>query len=140
MSRSRRVILAIALTTVSCIGVAQARDFRSSDVNPPDHPAVRAVAHMSDLMRQRSGGRLRIDLGATDRDSEIFTVAQVRTGTLDMARVSVSALHGAVPATVIPTLPFLHLGGASSPHPRRARRRRAAGIARGIRSHRPLLL
>lgn len=113
MSRSRRVVLAIALTTVSCIGVAHARDFRSSDVNPPDHPAVQAVAHMSDLMRQRSGGRLRIgDLGAADRDTEIFTVAQVRTGTLDMARVSVSALHGAVPATVIPTLPFLFTSAA----------------------------
>jgi tripartite ATP-independent transporter DctP family solute receptor len=105
-------VLALALATALCISVAQARDFRSSDVNPPDHPAVRAVAHMSDLMRQRSGGRLRIDLGAADRDSEIFTVAQVRTGTLDMARVSVSALHGAVPATVIPTLPFLFTSAA----------------------------
>jgi tripartite ATP-independent transporter DctP family solute receptor len=116
MMQRSRWILAIALTTVSCIGVAQARDFRSSDVNPPDHPAVKAVVHMSDVMRERSGGRLRIDPGAADRDTEIFTVAQVRTGTLDMARVSVSALHGAVPATVIPTLPFLF---SSAVHRRR---------------------
>ena len=73
---------------------------------------------MSDLMRQRSGGRLFVaNLGASDQDSESFTVAQVRTGTLDMARVSVSALHGTAPATVIPTLPFLF---ASTEHRRRS--------------------
>lgn len=116
MFKSSR-ILAFALTIVIGSSVAHGRDLRSSDVNPPDHPAVRAVAYMSDLMRERSGGRLRIgDLGAADRDTEIYTVAQVRTGALDMARVSVAALHGAVPATVIPTLPFLF---ASTAHRRR---------------------
>lgn len=100
--------LAIAAATSICIGVAEARQFQSSDVEAADHPAVKAVAHMGDLMRERSGGRLAIrDLGASDRDSENFTVAQLRTGTLDMARVNVAALHGSVPATVIPTLPFL---------------------------------
>jgi tripartite ATP-independent transporter DctP family solute receptor len=103
-----RWVLAVAVATVSCAGIAQAGGFRSSDVGSPDTPSVRAVAHMSDLMRQRSGGRLFIaSLGTSDNDSEPFTVAQVRTGTLDMARVSASALHGVAPATVIPTLPFL---------------------------------
>ena len=105
--------VAAALSAAS----AEARDFRSSDVEAPDHPAVKAVAYMGELMRQRSDGRLQIGtLGAADRDSEIFTVAQVRTGTQDMARLNVSALHGSVPATVIPTLPFLF---ASPAHGRR---------------------
>lgn len=103
-----RWILAVAAATVCWIGIAQAGGFRSSDVGTPDTPSVQAVAHMSDLMRQRSGGRLFIaSLGASDRDSEPFTVAQVRTGALDMARINASALHGVAPATVIPTLPFL---------------------------------
>ena len=101
-------VLAFASTMVLCISLAHARQFQSSDVEAPDHPAVKAVAYMGDLMRQRSGGRLGIgDLGASDRDSENFTVAQLRTGTLDMARLNVTALHGSVPATVVPTLPFL---------------------------------
>ncbi len=104
----RRWVLTIAAAIASQPGNAQAGGFRSSDVGSSANPSVQAVAHMSELMRQRSGGRLLIaDLGVSDPDSERFTVAQVRTGMLDMARVSVSALHGTVPATVIPTLPFL---------------------------------
>ena len=56
------------------------------------------------------------DVGASDHNSEIFTVAQLRTGTLDMARLNVTALHGSVPVTVVPTLPFLF---ASVAHRRR---------------------
>jgi tripartite ATP-independent transporter DctP family solute receptor len=101
-------VLAFATTMVLCISLAHARQFQSSDVEAPDHPAVKSVTYMGELMRERSGGRLGIrDLGASDRDSEIFTVAQLRTGTLDMARLSVTALHGSVPGTVVPTLPFL---------------------------------
>ena len=110
-------ILVFALTIVLCIGAAHARQFQSSDVEAPDHPAVRSVAFMGELMRQRSSGRLWIsDVGASDHNSEIFTVAQLRTGTLDMARISVTALHGSVPVTEVPTLPFLF---ASTAHRRR---------------------
>lgn len=101
-------VLAITLAATILCDVAHARQFRSSDVEAPDHPAVLAVTFMGDLMKQRSGGRLAItNVGALDRGSEIFTVAQLRTGSLEMARVSVSALQGAAPAMVIPTLPFL---------------------------------
>ncbi len=110
-------LLATALTIWPIAGATQAQQFRSSDVEARDHPAVQAVAYMDKLMRQRSGNRLGIgDLGAADRDSESFTVAQLRTGTLDMARLSASALHGAVPAMVVPTLPFLF---TSTAHRRR---------------------
>lgn len=107
MFKPRRILI-LALTIVLCSGAAHARQFQSSDVETPDHPAVRSVAFMGELMRQRSSGRLWIsDVGASDHNSEIFTVAQLRTGTLDMARLSVTALHGSVPITVVPTLPFL---------------------------------
>jgi tripartite ATP-independent transporter DctP family solute receptor len=110
-------ILILAVTIIVCGGLAYARQFQSSDVETPDHPAVKSVAYMGELMRKRSGGRLWIsDVGASDHNSEIFTVAQLRTGGLDMARLSVTALHGSVPITVVPTLPFLF---ASVAHRRR---------------------
>src|ERR1041384_4730268 len=109
--------LVLALTIVLCSGAAHARQFQSSDVETADHPAVRSVAFMGELMRQRSSGRLWIsDVGASDHNSALFTAAQLRTGTLDMARISVTALHGAVPITVVPPLPFLF---ASVAHRRR---------------------
>jgi tripartite ATP-independent transporter DctP family solute receptor len=107
----------VALLIIVCTGLAHARQFQSSDVETADHPAVKSVAYMGELMRKRSGGRLWIsDVGASDHNTEIFTVAQLRTGTLDMARLSVTALHGSVPITVVPTLPFLF---ASVAHRRR---------------------
>ncbi len=104
----RSFLLAMILAAFVAVNVGHAREFLSSDVEAPDHPAVKAVVYMGDLMRQRSSGRLNIgSSGALDKDSEIFSVAQVRTGTLDMARISVAALHGSAPAMVIPALPFL---------------------------------
>ena len=50
-------ILVFALTIVSA-AARSARQFQSSDVETPDHPAVRSVAYMGELMRQRSSGRL----------------------------------------------------------------------------------
>ena len=60
-------ILILALTIV-CSSLTHARQFQSSDVETPDHPAVKSVAFMGELMRQRSSGRLWIsDVGASDQ-------------------------------------------------------------------------
>lgn len=63
---------------------------------------------MDMLLRERTGGRHSISvLGQEDRDSENFTVGQVRNGTIDMARVNLSVLNYIVPSTAIPSLPYL---------------------------------
>ena len=75
-------ILVLALTIV-CSNLAHARQFQSSDVETPDHPAVRSVAYMGELMRQRSNGRLWIsDVGArtkTPRSSPWRNCAPARS-------------------------------------------------------------
>ena len=87
---------------------ANAREFRSSDIYPYDYPTVQAVVQVDKLMRERSNGKLGITvLGYDDRDSENYTLAQVRSGTLDMARVNIGVLNGIAPATAIPALPYL---------------------------------
>ncbi|MFZ5780950.1 MAG: TRAP transporter substrate-binding protein DctP [Pseudomonadota bacterium] len=96
------------LSTMLAIVPASARDLRSSDIHPRDYPTVRAVAYMDELLRQQSKGRHRVaSLGHDSHSSEGFTIAQVRNGTLDMARVSLGALNGMAPATVLPGLPYL---------------------------------
>lgn len=103
-------IVRIALVSAALViaPAAMARDIVSSDIYPSSHPTVRATAHMGDLIRERSGGRLVLsDLGADDRESENYTLGQLRNGTLDMARISLNTLNSAVPATVVLTLPYL---------------------------------
>jgi TRAP-type C4-dicarboxylate transport system substrate-binding protein len=87
---------------------AMARDIVSSDIYPSSYPTVRATAYMGDLIRERSGDRLILsNLGAGDPESENYTLGQLRNGTLDMARINLSTLNGAVPATIVLTLPYL---------------------------------
>lgn len=87
---------------------AAAREFRSSDIYPFDYPTVQAVVQMDKLIRERSAGRHGITLlGYDDKDSENYTVAQVRNGDLDMARVNIGVLNSASPMTAVPVLPYL---------------------------------
>lgn len=113
----RLIELAVWLIAAVLAGPAVARDFTSSDVYPYDYPTVRAVAHMADLMRERSGGRLTLSrLGADDQETESYTLGELRNGTLDMARVSLAVLNSAVPSTTVLTLPYLF---RSTAHERR---------------------
>jgi tripartite ATP-independent transporter DctP family solute receptor len=95
------VAAAIVVTT------ANAREFQSSDVLPADAPTVEATKHMGELLRERTGGRLGIKFGHSDKDSENFTVGQVRTGLLDMARVNLAVFNSMQPETIVPSLPYL---------------------------------
>ena len=139
----------ILLLVVSTVWPATARELRSSDAFPAGHPTVRAVAFMGDLLRERTSGRLTISsLGSDALDSESYTVAQLRNGTLDMARVNLNVLNSLVRGSVLPTLPFLF---KSTEHMRRtldgpvgadilaALQRHCSGTA-AARPRRPLLL
>ena len=87
---------------------AAAREIVSSDIYPSSYPTVRATAYMGDLIRERSGNRLVLSsLGAQDRESENYTLGQLRNGTLDMARINLETLNSTVPATIVLTLPYL---------------------------------
>ena len=106
--RCSAMTITVAVTVFFSPLSAPAREFYSSDVQPADYPTVQAVRYMGELIAERTAGRLKIrSLGYDDQESENFTVAQVRTGTVDMARVNVSALHSIVPETILTSLPFL---------------------------------
>lgn len=102
----RAVFLGIVAAAL-VVTTAGARQLQSSDVLPADSPTVEAMKHMGELLRQRTGGRLGIDVEHSDKDSENFTVGQVRTGLLDMARVNLAAFNSLQPETIVPSLPYL---------------------------------
>ena len=102
----------LALLAIGLASTAQARQFRSDDVQAADSPTVRAVTYMGDVLQQRTSGRLGIDIGPSDKDSENFTVGQVQTGLLDMAPVNLSVFNSSLPATIVPSLPFVFRSAA----------------------------
>jgi len=88
---------------------ASAAEFRSSDVhNSDDYPTVAAVKHMSDLIKQASGGKHSIKVfnkGALGSEKE--TIDQAKIGALDLTRVNISPMNAICPKTQVPTMPFL---------------------------------
>lgn len=81
---------------------------RTADIHPDDHPAVRAVRAMADILNQRSGGRITLKVisgGVFGAEKE--ALEQVKSGMLDMTRANSSVFNKDCPATIIPSLPFL---------------------------------
>jgi TRAP-type C4-dicarboxylate transport system substrate-binding protein len=111
------VFRAIVILLILAAGLpAHGKDFPSSDVNSAGTPTVQGIERLDELLRDRTQGRHRIVIGTDEKESENFIISQVRTGKLDMARVSLAAFNASVPSTVPLSLPFLF---KSSAHLRR---------------------
>lgn len=96
---------------------ANAKEFSSSDNEARDAPTVLAIEYIGKLVRERTRGRHSVLLpGPDESKSELFTIGELRNGTLDMARLSVAAFNTSVPATAVLSLPYLF---RSAEHTRR---------------------
>ena len=96
-----------AVSLVSA-AAAEARDFRSAEVHPPDYPTTMAVAHMGKVLSERTGGKMGVKVypnGALG--SEKDNIEQLRLGALDMMRINVAPLNSVVPETIVTGLPFV---------------------------------
>jgi tripartite ATP-independent transporter DctP family solute receptor len=104
----RTASIGFLLVGLGLATAARADEFRSVDTYPANYPTVQAVVQMDKLMRQRSAGRYGITLLARDEHhTESDSVALLRSGKLDMARVNISALDGNRMAAIVPSFPFL---------------------------------
>ena len=103
---SFRISLLAACLAVA--GLAQARDFRSSDVHPTDYPTVEAVREMGKALKAASKDKMGIKvypsgtLGA-ERDA----IEQLKIGGLDMMRINAAVLNNIVPETIAVSMPFV---------------------------------
>jgi tripartite ATP-independent transporter DctP family solute receptor len=69
---------------------------------------VQAVTYMGKLISERSGGKNSVKVfGQSTLGSEKDTIEQTKIGALDMVRVNVAPFNNIVPATIVPSLPFL---------------------------------
>jgi TRAP-type C4-dicarboxylate transport system substrate-binding protein len=101
------------LAWMAAAGPSFARDLSSSDIYGTDTPTVQALQDLAAQIQSRTQGRYRItSFGAGDRDSENFTVGQVKTGALDLARVSVQLFSTSVPSAALLSAPYLFRSNA----------------------------
>jgi tripartite ATP-independent transporter DctP family solute receptor len=109
--RSGRVMPNACLAAIAlflCSSAFSATTFVSADVQKPDHPVVKAVEHLSELVSTRSNGELAIQVKPNgELGTEPEVLAKLRNGTLDMARVSLGVLAESVPSAKLMSLPYL---------------------------------
>jgi tripartite ATP-independent transporter DctP family solute receptor len=104
----KRSTLATGLAAALAVSLAHGKEFRAADIQPDDYPTVLAVRYMSDIIKQKTGGKHSIKVysgGALGGEKD--TIEQVKIGAIDIVRVNVAPMNNICPETMIPTMPFL---------------------------------
>jgi tripartite ATP-independent transporter DctP family solute receptor len=105
----RQALLASAALALSALS-AQAADLvlRSSDTHPDGYPTVEAVKYMGELIEERTGGRIGVEVfHSAQLGEEKDTIEQTRFGVIDLNRISMAPFNGLIPETAILSLPYL---------------------------------
>jgi tripartite ATP-independent transporter DctP family solute receptor len=98
-------LLAAAMMTGSALSQTV---LRSSDTHPDGYPTVEAVKYFGELIKERTQGRYEVEVyHSAQLGQEADTIEQVRSGVIDLNRVSMAPWNSLVPLTMIPSLPYL---------------------------------
>ena len=102
-------LAAAALVAASMAGSAAAQTvLRSSDTHPDGYPTVEAVKYFGELVKQRTDGRYAVEVfHSAQLGEEKDTIEQVRSGVIDLNRVSMGPFNGLIPETTVPSLPYI---------------------------------
>jgi tripartite ATP-independent transporter DctP family solute receptor len=100
--------LAVAVAAALIPATGFSKEFRSADVHPEDYPTVMAVKYMSDIIKQKTGGKDSIKVFTGNAlGGEKDTIEQTKIGALDFVRINVAPMNNICPETMVPTMPFL---------------------------------
>lgn len=99
---------AVAVAALMAGSASAQTILRSSDTHPDGYPTVEAVKYFGQLVEERTSGRYKVEVyfGA-QLGQEADTIEQVRSGVIDLNRVSMAPWNSLVPLTLIPSLPYL---------------------------------
>lgn len=107
----RKTTLAALLASVSLATAAFAEcevTLRSSDTHPDGYPTVAAVNAMGDMLKERSNGRICIEVfHSAQLGEEKDTIEQTQFGVIDMNRVSLGPFNNIIEETQVPSLPYI---------------------------------
>ncbi|KKX30786.1 TRAP transporter substrate-binding protein [Rhizobium sp. LC145] len=109
MLHFKKLAMVAAVAALSFAGTAAAQTvLRSSDTHPDGYPTVEAVKYFGELIKERTGGRYSVEVyHSAQLGQEADTIEQVRTGVIDLNRVSMGPWNGLIPETTIPSLPYI---------------------------------
>jgi tripartite ATP-independent transporter DctP family solute receptor len=109
-----RPLAAALLASVAFAGAAFAEceiTFKSSDTHPDGYPTVAAVVHMGELLKERSGGRMCVEVfHSAQLGEEKDTIEQTKFGVIDFNRVSMGPFNNIIEETKVVSLPFIFRG------------------------------
>ena len=99
----------VALASMLMLGVASAETvLKSSDTHPDGYPTVEGVKYFGDLVKERTGGRYAVEVyHSAQLGEEKDTIEQVRSGVIELNRVSMAPFNGTVKETIVPALPYI---------------------------------
>ncbi len=103
-------LAAATLTAASLtIGTAAAQTvLKSSDTHPDGYPTVEGVEYFGELVKERTAGRYSIEVyHSAQLGEEKDTIEQVRSGVIELNRVSMAPFNGTVKETIVPALPYI---------------------------------
>lgn len=100
---------ALALSAAAASSAfAQSVTLRSADIHPTDYPTVEAVRYLGKLLEDRTQGRIKINVfHSAQLGQEKDTIDQTRFGVIDINRINMAPFNNLIPATNIPSLPFI---------------------------------
>ena len=109
-----KTFTAALLASVALSGAAWAEceiTLKSSDTHPDGYPTVEAVKHMGGLVKERSNGRICIEVfHSAQLGEEKDTIEQTKFGVIDMNRVSMGPFNNLIEETKVVSLPFIFRG------------------------------
>lgn len=105
-----RTLGAALLASVAFVSATSACEvtLRSSDTHPEGYPTVVAVQKMGEMLEERTGGRLCIEVfHSAQLGQEKDTIEQTQFGVIDMNRVSLGPFNNIIEETQVPSLPYI---------------------------------
>ncbi len=106
-----KTLTAALLASAATAGAALAEcelQLRSSDTHPAGYPTVLAVEKMGELLKERSGGRICVEVfHSAQLGEEKDTIEQTQFGVIDLNRVSMGPFNNVVEETKVVALPFI---------------------------------
>jgi len=102
------VLIFIIAMPCSCKHDADSRVLKLAHGLDTEHPVHLSMVYMAEIIEQKSGGRMKINIyPSAQLGSERQCIELLQIGSLDMTKVSASAMEGFAPAYKVLSLPFI---------------------------------